>query len=134
MNRGGGAAGCVGLQAFAHQHDEHRLGRGQILADHQRGDHCDADGQVGGDFFFEQRGDRIEKNPVAGEYSKDSRRVDAEDGAEVAGEIQQQQDADEGCEAEVTNALGTLRVHQTSLAAGSTRRLAMVSGFEAVVV
>ncbi len=88
MDSGRGAAGRVGLQPFADQHDEHGLGSRQILTDGQRGDDRDTNGEVGRDVALEQGGDGVAEDPIATENGQDGGGIDSENGGENAGEVQ----------------------------------------------
>ena len=94
MNRGFGASGGVGLEALADEHDEHRLGGGQVFADAQGGDSRDADRQVGGDAFFEELADGAGERPIARDESQEDRRIDSEDRREQPSNVKEEKDAD----------------------------------------
>ena len=69
--------GGPGLQALAEQHDEHRFGGGEVLADSQRRERRDDDREIRRDLAIQQLGDRPVERLVAGEDREDDRGVDA---------------------------------------------------------
>ena len=96
-----GAPRGVSLKPLAEQHDEHRLGRGGILAHRKGGDRGDHDREIGRDLAVHQSADGVEEGLIAGEKGEDDRGVDPQDLRENPGDIQQEQDANERCIADV---------------------------------
>ena len=116
MDRGCCPARGIGLQAFADEHDEHRLGCHQILADGECRQRGDADRQIGGDLLLHQIADGVVEGFVAGEERQQNRRIDGDAGErnrnrrEQVRRVQQQQQPDECREADVLDALAAVPV------------------------
>ncbi|MBV6429992.1 MAG: hypothetical protein IANPNBLG_00095 [Bryobacteraceae bacterium] len=94
-NGGVGSSRGVCFEAFADEDDEHGFGGGHVLAGGESGHHGDADRQVSGDLFFQQRGDGIVESLIAGQHRDDGGGINSEYGAEDSRHVENQQRADE---------------------------------------
>ena len=116
VDGGFGSSGRVGLEALAHQHDEHGLGADQVFADGQRCHRGDADRQVGRDTLLEQLADGALEGLVPGQQRQDDRCIDAQDVAEQTREVEQQKQPDRDGEADILHALARVFIDRVVFA------------------
>ena len=97
------ASRCVAFKPLADQHDEHRFGGRKVFAHGHCGDDSDYYGEISGNLVCEEAADGAIEHAVAGNERQNRSRIDAEDCAEHASDIQQQQKADESGKRKCSN-------------------------------